>query len=675
MYYIKKYIFFLFLILIFFIIFQAWFFTKLIIGGDLHPVYLPGFVSYVYPFSWYWDQNSGLGGYSAPLLWVYTVSSFPVFLLGNIMNLDWRIIERIGFLYPYLLAVFFSPIFLIRKIFGKENILLFSSIVFSLNTYILMVVGGGQLLVALAYGISPLILYFYIDSINKYSLKKSLLIGLLISLEIMIDLRIAYIIGIAVGLYWIFKVLKNRNLKYFFSSVIFVYLIPCLLSLGLHAFWILPTIIVRRNYLEQLGAAYTTTNAVQFLSFAKLENSIALLHPNWFENIFGKVSFMRPEFLLLPILAFASFFFINKLKDKQEKLYILFFAFLGLLGAFLAKGANDPFGGVYLWMFQYFPGFQMFRDPTKWYLLIAISYSMLIPFTLWKMYDFLKIKTESLKQFRIQKYLPKLFILLVLGYMLFLIRPALFGQLTGTLKPTQIPAEYARLEEFLSNQKSYFRTFWMPQTELFGYYSVAHPAVSAKDFFNDPNLSGIENKIADSRSLLENSSIKYVIVPYDSQGEIFLKDRKYDDNLYKTALSSVSKISYLKKVEGFGKIGVFEISSSKDHFWSPSKNLSFTYKYISPVEYSVNVKNAKKGDAVIFAESYDSKWVAENLRFTIQSSKFNDKFNSFILPADGNYSIRVYYTPQDYVNIGVIISVVTLILSLSAFIWLIIKKK
>jgi uncharacterized membrane protein len=89
----------------------------------------------------------------------------------------------------------------------------------------------------------------------------------------------------------------------------------------------------------------------------------------------------------------------------------------------------------------------------------------------------------------------------------------------------------------------------------------------------------------------------------------------------------------------------------------------------------VNVRNTKKGNVVIFAESYDSKWVAKYSGFTVQSSKFDDRFNSFVLPTNGSYSLKVYYTSQDYVNIGLIISVVTLVISVSSLIVLVIKKK
>lgn len=296
------------------------------------------------------------------------------------------------------------------------------------------------MLYALGMSIVPAVLAVFLTSkIN--SLKRSLLLGILFALLIALDIRIAYMMMIGVGIFLLIKFIyelriANGGLKEQIRELLFefvyIILIPSAVAGLLHAFWIVPTLFVHQNPFQQLGAAYSTNEAVKFFSFATFENTVSLLHPNWPENIFGKIYFMRPQFLLLPILAYGALFFVNgkrktengeiikqvqndpashelrKGKEKRlprvdtstlamtdENLYVIFFALLGLLGAFLAKGANDPFGGIYLWLFGHVPGFVMFRDPTKWYLLIAISYSMLVPYTVSKIYDWLSQKFKN----------------------------------------------------------------------------------------------------------------------------------------------------------------------------------------------------------------------------------------------------------------------------------------
>jgi len=517
--------------------------------------------------------------------------------------------------------------------------------------------------------------YPSVDNFKINSFKLAILTGLVFSLQVMLELRIAYVILLPGFMYWVLRFLAKRDFRVFLKAFVFAFIIPGILSLGIHAFWLFPTIIFRQNALGQLGDAYTTVNAVKFFSFATFENSLSLLHPNWPENIFGKTYFMKPEFFIIPILAFGSLFFINK-ENSEIKKYLIFFLLIGILGAFLAKGANEPFGGIYVWLFQNIPGFVMFRDPTKWYTLVAISYSILIPFTVWKIYEWLKSQTKfqisSVRQaqdkFKINSKnkilnLQNLFLILVTLYLMFLIRPALFGQLTGTFKSKTIPREYIRLESLFSSQKRFFRTFWLPSIQRFGLSSTAHPAISSEGFYGKYDKQQVLNELKKEKTekVLAESAVKYIIVPYDSQGEIFLKDRKYDEKLYLNVLQDVRSVKYLREIDGFGKISVFEVPNPKDHFWSPSENLKINYKLINPTKYELTIKNAKKGDIIIFSESFDKYWTAYNSNFRIQSSEFNNRFNSFILPKSGNYVLEVYYTPQDWVNRGLVISIVSLV--------------
>ena len=101
---------------------------------------------------------------------------------------------------------------------------------------------------------------------------------------------------------------------------------------------------------------------------------------------------------------------------------------------------------------------------------------------------------------------------------------------------------------------------------------------------------------------MQEASVKYIIVPYDSQREIFLKERKYDEKQYKQAIEEMQNISWLKRIDGFGKIAIFEVPDPRDHFWSPQENLKVQYQYINPTKYILNVENAKKGDILIFSE-------------------------------------------------------------------------
>ncbi len=666
------------------VVFKNWFLSPYISGGDFSIPYINIEEISLFPSVWF---STGLG-YNGS----YLLSGFPLTFLLILLSkmIGFSIAFSVKFIYFYLFISFsiISSFLFFRKLFNKKEFAFLSSSIFLFNTYILMIVGGGQMGIAMAYAMTPLVLAIFIklldsprfSSLNfKFQIsnfKLSLLAGLLLSILVFFDLRIAYVCMTAVMLYLVLSIkyeASKNNLLSIFNLIFYSLIIPGAVTFLLNSFWIIPLISGGKNPLVELGNAYSSLESVKFFSFAKFEDSLSLFHPNWPENIFGKTGFLKPEFLLLPIFAFSSLLFINGLKSSKERIYVLYFALLGLIGAFLAKGANDPFGGIYLWLFDHFPGFMMFRDPTKWYVLVAVSYSILIPYSVWNIYGFLKskIKNQKSKIYNLQN----LFLIFTILYLLFLIRPALLGQLTGTFKTTTVPDDYLKLEQFLSSQNTFSRTLWIPTQQRFGFYSNLHPAIPAQDFFKTTEYTNILKNVGMSRSLLQESAVKYVVVPYDSQGEIFLKDRKYDNRIYQETINNVSKIPYLKRINGFGKIAVFEAPNPRDHFWTTSSSLSLKYQYISPVEYKIEVKNAKKGDTIIFSESYDARWIAKSSELRVQSSEFDNKFNSFVLPKNGNYELEIYYTPQDYVNIGLAISVVTLFSSLLALTLLIIKKK
>ncbi len=678
----------LFLLVIIRIIFHAWFLPGSLNGGDTwYSTLLYYQQNELHLWAWLPTSGNGLGAFNAFFNWISLYYQVPIAFLEGIFHLNLSWIERIGFVYPYLIVGIISSIYL-SKLFNRTSSLLFLfSLIFIFNTYSLMLISG-QVELALAYVLSAWIVYLFLNIVNKRPNRQTYLFAcLLLSFQTTIDPRITYITLLAIFLYFVlYFILTFRNDYKFFHRIIKItfkiFIIPGIIDFLINSYWLLPTIINHQSPLTQLGSAYTETASVQYFSFAKLENSISLLHPNWPENIFGLTHFMQPEFIILPILAFISLLFIKSV-NRQEKIYILYFSLLTLIGSFLAKGANAPLGILYMWMFNHIPGFIMFRDPTKWYVLVALGFSVLIPFTIFKIYELLK----TWENFNIKKYLVRLnlnnsffnlynlFLFLVIFYLLVLIMPALFGQLTGMLKSTPVPIDYVNLEKFLSNKNRFSRTLWIPVTQRFGYYSNTHPEISGESFYNiyDPTKVVSELKSNSAQIQLQEAGVAYVIVPYDSEGEIFLNDRKYDSNLYEKTIDQLNKIKWLKAIPGFGSVKVFQVSNFKNHFWSPDK-MSVSYKYVSPVEYKVNISNASHGDKLVFVEGYDSNWeLVDSNNHIIHSGVYDHRYNSFLIPDNGTYT--VYYSPQIWVDRGVIISLISLGISLIILLYLTFKSK
>lgn len=645
-------------------IFRSWFTLNSLSMGDWEYKFTQAISEYsIYPYSWNPNFGAGLGSSSVFLLALDTYFKASVSILFNYLYLPWPIIEKLVWFFPFIIISVLGSFFLFKKQLIKDNLFaLISSLIFSTNSYILMVVGGGQMGIGMAYAMLPLVFLGFLailENLEKKNISISIIAGICFSIQLLFDLRIAYVSMVFLGIYYLLFSYLNGFIKTIRSSFLRFVIAPGLVIVGLHFFWIFPFIVLGENPLEKLGSAYSGSGIVSFLSFATFENTISLLHPNWPENLFGKIYFMRSEFLVLPIIAFIPFLFVKRDKNFKK---ILIFSVSALLGAFLAKGSNEPFGNLYVWAFEKVPGFMMFRDSTKWYGVVALSYSILIS------YFFYILSKFEIKKIKIINVLLILFII----FWIFTLRENFTGSLKGTFISKQVPTEYSQLTDFLSSQKQYFRTLWVPIYHQYSYYSNSHPIIAGTNFYSAYVPNDLIKKIGNDVDFLRKSAVKYVIVPSDTEGKIFLEDRKYDNSKYIETVEGLSKIQALKKTKDFGKISVFEIPDPKDHFWTNSKNLSLSYKVISSVEYELNIKNANKNDVVIFSEKFDSRWFARevNTRLNereklIPSDPYSRVFNSFILRRPGDYMLKVYYYPQKLVTIGMAVSFIVLIASIA----------
>lgn len=483
-----------------------------------------------------------------PFLWLDSYYQLTAKLGVQFFSFSWESTERIFWFLPFLIISFLSSHFFLKylsqqlRINNKKSNIFVSlgCLIFMTNTYILMLVGGGQMGVVMAYSLTPAVLWRVFATINnlKFGKKSLILSSLILSIQLMFDPRI-FLLSIFISFLYILFIFENFNIKILKRIILILGL-----SVVANLFWIFPNLYYFNTYYS-FGVDAVSAS---FLSFATFSNSISLLHPNWPENIFGKTGFMKSEFIVLPILAFISLFFSNKRRT------ILFFAFLGFFGAFFAKGTNPPFGEIYIWLSN-IPGFSIFRDPTKFYTMIIVSYMVLLPYSLIKLFE---------KVSGIRYYVLGIFAVIFLSYWLFLIRPAVFGQLAGTFRPSIVPKEYVSLRNFLITQPKSTKTLWVPRVQRFGFNSKTMPALSLIDVLEVSSASGVldEFDTKEVKKQLMDEKVMYVIVPYDVLSEIFLTDRKYDDKLYTEAIKKMKNTSWLSELENneFGKIKVFKVS-------------------------------------------------------------------------------------------------------------------
>jgi hypothetical protein len=360
---------------------------------------------------------------------------------------------------------------------------------------------------------------------------------------------------------------------------------------------------------------------------------------------------------MLSIAAFGILIFQHSVEKKRFDIPIFFLVGIALFGAFFAKGTNDPFGGINLWVFEHIPGMDLFRDPTKFYLLIAIAYSVLIPQTLSNRGNLQFAKKKLVGGFPFfQAALPLLFIL----FWCTLIWPAFRGTISGTLKARTVPHEYQELAAFLSKDPEFYRTVGMPTHTRFRYQSELHPIINANSFFNINDERELVATISGKKDYLEKLSVKYIIVPFDSEQEIFLTDRKYDRSKRIQVEHALDEIPWLTKVRG-GNITVYELDSFKDRF---------TLAHEGSIEWDPKTRNHYRlainslaPQTVTFSEQYNPGWVAMSGNKEIKVQQTPENLMQFEIPK-GTQTLEFFFKPEQYRGYGYAISLVTLISSL-----------
>lgn len=658
-------------------IYRAWFLYPQIIGGDwpyYYNDYLKGFS--LFPVLWAPWLGGGLGSVQQ-ILGLHFFGSSIVVLFHQWLQIPWNIVYKIGWFGLFIaLCVFGSK--KLWEVVSRQQIAesreqmtggfpwwIVASLVYTTNTYILMVTGGGQMGVALSYAMAPIVLAGFIKliaSVNDTAenvknlrqwrislwlkisnIKYSLIAGLLLGVQLMIDPRIAYVTMVGVSVCVVSSLVSyfvNKK-EHFFQVLVSTFIgvgFSAIIATLLNAFWIAPMVVTRSNPIGDLGSAYTSIESVKFYSFADFSHALSLLHPNWPENLFGKTYFLQPEFLVLPLLAFSSLLYWRKEKN------IFFYVFFGLIGVFLSKGAQEPFGIIYQWMFSHVPGFVMFRDPTKWYVLTALSYSVLIPF--------------SFEQFAIRKRIKIALIILFLLFWLFTNREATLGKLRGTFAKHEVPQEYRDLERFLQVQTGFSRTLWVPRQQWFSYGTLDHMPVEAEPLFSATTAAELKTKLDEptSQDRLADLGIGYVMIPYDSLGELFLTDRKYDEKKRQEYETVLDGVEWLTKIRS-GRLTVYQTSRHRDLFWL-SGNESLSYRRIRPDQYAVSF-TLRAPATVFFSQSYHPGWVLKAGKTMITSQKPPQGLNSFQIMSPGSHEGIVEFEPQKYVTWGVALSILT----------------
>lgn len=545
---------------------------KVFTSGDWWYISLARLIDFRH-FSPIWVTD-GLGSTSAvpPFYFIRFLEGLTTFVGGTFM-----ITEKIFFFLPIVIGSTFGAYIFLRQ-YLKPPMAFLGTLLFAFNTAMIFNYAGA-LTIATAYALCPLALYLFMQYMARPKnmlllMQNAILFALIAAYEqriVLLVFAMAFGLVIFNTAFSGWKYLGNRFLSIAKLLALFVLL---------HAFWLIPYAVNAKS-----GVTFSDLLSRQlFVSFSSIQNSLTLFHPFWTGGRPATFVIQHIPFFAwtLPVVAFSGFLIPKNIRDKVlDHTEYLYWALIALIGMFLVKQVNDPFPTVYPWLYGHLPGSAAFREASKFYLLIAIGYAVLIPrsIVLLKAYydDRLAQQKNPWHKLVFAGPVAAVAFLLILN-----VWPLMTGSFKTLYTPRQEPQDYQMFNKFIGGQNEFFRVLWVPTNSRWGDQSNVHPSVtvgqmSKGDWLTqlgaDPDdaLATLRDKSAGlfdkqtSDAALNSASIKYVVVPIRDTANEDDFFTKYGDDRQKY-IDQLNNKPYLTKVDiGTRDLLVYENKDYKDY--------------------------------------------------------------------------------------------------------------
>lgn len=551
------------------LVFKAFFLPGPLAWGDA-PYFFPEHIRSFVGEPNIWVSWGKIFGGISDVLWIHPIM-FLWGVLSQVFNIESGGAVRLLFYFPAVLLSIISPILLTRYLGYSKITQFFTSFFYTLNTYFLLLIDGGQVGVALSYSLFPLSLLSLLRLSEKPTLVNFYQTVLVFMLLVSTDLRIAIICFLT---FLIWPGAKPLGTLFLFGISL----------LGLNMYWLLPT-----TSLLPTGG----TLSVSQPELSSLLNSLFLFQPHWYLNEFGKVTPPHFYFAGIPLLVFGSLF------SGKRKNFV--FAFCFLVFAFLAKGNAPPLGFVYSWFTDNVPFGFAFRDSSKFFIPLVLIGGILMGRTIHELY------TRFGKVVIIFSYL----------YLLILASPALSGKMQGVLSGRQVKSDVNKVNQVVKSSEGFLRVAWFPEQSVWAYYTERKQALHAKNLINARPFAALnvgnqvfnflhKQEFVDWFGLL---GIKYLVFPGDQRKITWNDEEKHDwDNL----LELIATTPGLSKEDWGTSFPVYSIPGAKPNIFTTDKLFAVVgsddiYARLKNVEKEFSVGN----QAFVFFE--DGKFEPRNL--------------------------------------------------------------
>ena len=369
---------------------------------------------------------------------------------------------------------------------------------------------------------------------------------------------------------------------------------------------------------------------------------------------------------LIPILSFSSLLF------KTKNNYKYFFAVLALLGVFLAKGSNPPFGLFYKFLYDNFPPFSSFREPFAKFTLVSVfAFSVLLGFFTEDFYTFLKKRKKI-----IASWLPIITVLVILvnSYPLLSrrhIQDESWYQDSRYSLYVKIPDYWLRLGKWFESRDPVSRIMVFPKNyygQIYNWESgistagpAAIPLLPNPIIFHSPRIAlSEENRLANLVYQVLYLGEKADLFPYFDLFNIGYALQQNDATPYNEAgvfdplimKKILESQSFLKPEADFDQLKVYSVqnASPSKQIYSPGELIyvlgklegfpdifSFT-QYNSKFSYYFSEDQPENNDLMKKASSTVFINLKDKLESKSDAGEFIYKFN---VPRDSAYNLLI----------------------------------
>lgn len=367
-------------------------------------------------------------------------------------------------------------------------------------------------------------------------------------------------------------------------------------TIPINIWWIIPII----NY--YVLSAQTFNSAINVGAWSWTQNRSSFLNLFWLNGFWGWLFPHVPQSVLdfysnpvWVILVFAPFLLAASalLFKSGKSRFNAFIMGAILVLVFLAKGLHEPFGQLNLLFYQTIPGMAMFREPvSKFTLLIVPFLALLVGFSAERIMNVKLLKFN----FRLGRILIAAVLILIF---IMTVEPLVISPIetaeSSISSYVKIPDDWYKATSWINSQQGDWKVLITPLDDYYqmnytswGYYGTDQlvEALFEKPIVSTSSLDGYKinkdtalnlqelknsirgNRSSEFRAMLDLLNVKYIFQRNDLETGMAMPNRYL---MSPTEMQNFfDKQPYLRLVEKFGLIDVYEYTESKPSLYSLS---------------------------------------------------------------------------------------------------------